>query len=51
MNFELFRAECPKCKHNWILRTKEPRLCPKCKKRLWTTSRKFEKVSVAKYAV
>ena len=34
-NFQLFTAECPKCEHKWIIRVKTPRLCPKCKKRLY----------------
>ncbi len=26
--------ECPKCNYAWPTRVKQPKLCPKCKKRL-----------------
>ena len=27
---------CPKCDHEWVLRTENPLRCPKCGFRIWT---------------
>lgn len=32
---ELTKFKCRQCSHEWIPRTPDPELCPKCKSRRW----------------
>ena len=29
---------CPKCDHEWVLRTEKPMRCPKCGFKVWTVA-------------
>ena len=34
---------CERCKHEWVGRGEEPRVCPKCKSPYWNVPRKLKK--------
>ena len=35
-------SNCLRCKHSWIPRVKEPKICPRCKSPLWNVPPKIK---------
>lgn len=40
MKIKLNKLKCCRCKHEWIPRKEEVRICPKCKSPYWDRERK-----------
>ena len=35
MEIKIFKLDCKRCKHIWVPRKSEVRICPKCKSPYW----------------
>jgi len=42
MEIKIKKLKCEKCGHEWIPRTSDVRLCPKCKTPFWDVKREVE---------
>ncbi len=42
INIKKFQLTCKRCKHRWVPRKEDIRICPKCKSPYWDRSRKKE---------